>query len=134
MFEPYYESWAATLAAKNAYVAGLPAWVHNWMAWMRFAFGSALWFALARVEARWALAVGFATLLAGTALAYFIGWGPLWGTVHIILWTPLMIYLYVTRGPFSFRDAYGLWVRTLIVTIAISLVFDVRDVYLYFIA
>jgi len=134
MIDPIYQGWAATQAAKQAYVAGLPDWVHAWMGWMEFAFASSLWFALARVEARWVFLVGFATLYAGAALAYFIGWGPYWGAVHIVLWGPLGVYLYIRRDPFSFRDAYGLWLRALIVTIAISLIFDTRDVVLHLMA
>lgn len=132
MFDPHYESWAATMAAKDAYVAELPDWVRSWMTWMRFAFASSIWFAWSRVEARWAFAVGFATLYIAAAVAYFAGWNQLWGSVHIVVWGPLMVYLYLRRGPFSKGDAYSIWVRGLMATIFASLLFDVRDVFLYF--
>ncbi|MFQ5660392.1 MAG: hypothetical protein ACE5GZ_08185 [Gammaproteobacteria bacterium] len=132
MVEPYYETWAATVAAKGVYVSDLPDWVRNWMTWMRFAYASSFWFAWSRVEARWALTVGISTLYVATGLAYFVGWGLLWGSVHILLWTPLMIYLFLRRGAFNMNDAYSIWLHGLMTTIFVSLIFDIRDVFLYF--
>ena len=43
-----------------------------------------------------------------------------------------MIYPCLSLGRLSRCDAYSIWVRGLIATIFVSLLFDVRDVFLYF--
>jgi len=65
----------------------------------------------------------------------------LFGIPHLIVWTPLAIYLWKsTLSPAAraatplisgaYSKAHLVWVALLFVTIIISLVFDVRDVFL----
>ena len=128
MIDPFYGSLDATMAAKQAFVGGLADWVPKWMGWMRFAFLGSFWFLWAHVEARWVLATSVATQIVATGLAYFIGWGPLWGGVHILLWGPLLVYLYRRRAGLISVAPYAVWSNVLMATIAVSLLFDTRDV------
>ena len=124
---PAYESLDAALAAQRAFTADLPQWVHLWMRWMEFVFLSSLWFLLARIEARWVLATAIATTVVAFLVGYLFGWSGLWGAVHVVLWTPLVIYLWRRRPPLAERSGYGIWVHALMATIVVSLAFDIVD-------
>ena len=54
------------------------------------------------------------------------------GIPHLIFWTPLAAYLLsanvVRRTNFSAKSAYGTWIILILITVIISLLFDVRDV------
>ena len=53
------------------------------------------------------------------------------GITHLILWTPLLVYLVkneMRTDGFRATTPYGVWVLLLVATIVTSLVFDVRDV------
>lgn len=55
------------------------------------------------------------------------------GIAHIVIWGPLAFYLikHVIRADnFKLKSPYGIWLGLFTLTIAISLVFDVRDVIL----
>lgn len=132
MIDPAFTSWAEAAAGKAAYVQALPDWVFSWMTWMRFVFFSSIWFAWKHNDARLTLATGFLSLQAAILVAYFVGWGLLWGITHLVLWTPLLLYVYINREPFSSGNAHSLWQRVLIGTIIVSLIFDIRDLILYF--
>lgn len=125
---PAYESLEAALSAQQTYVAALPQWVHMWMGWMEFTFLSSFWFLLARVEARWVLATAVATFFGSLLVGYLFGWSDLWGAVHIVLWTPLLVYLWRRRPPLSQGSGFAVWVHLLMATIVISLAFDIVDV------
>ena len=87
----------------------------------------------------------FATML-GTMAGAIIVWLTtqnvhLIGIVHLVLWLPLAIYLWRSvlsrRGKDAlaekstiFNHAFFFWVCLLFATIVISLLFDVRDIYL----
>ena len=126
--EPFYASWQAMADAREAYLAASPAWVQTWMGWMSFAFVSSLWFALARAEARWVLLVGIATVPVSNVILYLFGVSRIWGLGHILLWTPLLIYLIKRRPGFDHRSAFSVWLHALMATVAISLAFNAVDV------
>ena len=53
------------------------------------------------------------------------------GIAHIIVWGPLAFYLInsdLKRSSFQRRSPYGIWIILLLGTIAVSIVFDVRDI------
>ena len=115
--------------------------VRLWMNWMMLIFISSLAFVAKFKAARW-------TFLAiiGTIVLALITWAVsknihLFGIPHLIIWTPLAVYLWKsTLSPTARLDrpaiqgvyskAHIVWVCLLFVTILISLVFDVRDVFL----
>ena len=127
---PAFDSLNAALAAMDQVRAGLPSWVVYWMTWMSFVFASSFWFAFKHTPARWVLLVALITRPASTGIVYLLGTGA-WGLSHILLWTPLMIYIWRRQYRSRFRDAYGVWLEILILTIVVSLVFDFYEVGLW---
>jgi len=125
---PAYESLAAAMEAQEVYLAALPAWVQAWMSWMTFAFLSAVWFVWSHREARWALLVIALTAVLSVFVGYLFGWSRLWGAVHILVWTPYVIYLIRRRPSVLSRSGFALWINALLATMLISLVFDAIDV------
>lgn len=115
--------------------------VKLWMIWMVFIFLLSLVFITKYKTAHWALAV-----IIGTGALATIVWITtknvhLFALPHLILWTPLEVYLWTNAlSPLTYgaqpmpqnlyAQAHGLWVILLFVTILISLIFDVRDVFL----
>ena len=115
--------------------------VRLWMNWMMLIFFTSLAFIAKFKPARWA----FVTILATVALA-LATWAitkniHLFGIPHLIVWTPLAIYIWKsTLSPSAraaapalsdvYSKAHVVWLALLFVTILVSLVFDVRDVYL----
>ena len=121
-------------------VAEISITVRVWMYWMMFIFITSLAFVAKFKPARWA----FATIIATMVLAV-ITWKAtanihLFGIPHLIAWTPLAVYLWVsTLSPSArsasqtistYSKAHVTWAALLFVTIIISLVFDARDLYL----
>ena len=125
---PAYESLAAAMEAQEIYVAALPGWVQAWMNWMMFAFLSAIWFVFSRREARWALLVILLTAVLSALAGYLFGWSRLWSAVHIVVWTPYLLYLIRRRPSLLSGSGFAVWVNVLLATMIVSLVFDVIDV------
>jgi len=117
----------------NTQMAILPNLVQIWMNWMMFIFLSSIFFVWKYKTARWVLVSFFLTMLLGILVYYLTNTVHLLGIPHIIIWLPLLIFLY--RLDFkseSFKKAspYGVWVILLATTIVVSLIFDVRDIFL----
>lgn len=127
MVFPAYESFDAARAAMDAVRAGLDPRILNWMTWMSLVFASSLWFAVKHHPARWALLVGLLTKPASLGIVYLLG-TEAWGLSHILLWTPLLIHLWRKRGRSRTRESYGFWLRALMITIVVSLGFDLYEV------
>jgi len=117
----------------NAVNAATAPAVQMWMNWMVLIFLCSILFVWKHVPARFVLGAFF--LGAIIALVIFnINPNPhLLGISHLLVWVPLAIYLYrkVVRSD-TFRPAspYGIWIVLLLATIAISTVFDIRDLVL----
>ena len=114
-------------AAINA--ASSPA-VKIWMNWMLIIFISSIFFVWKHKTA-WAV---LATLILSMPIAIYIFQTtqsvPLIGLAHIILWLPLAIFLVITevKGKATqVKTPYGIYVVLLLLTITISLFFDIRD-------
>jgi len=117
----------------NTQMAILPNLVQIWMNWMMFIFLSSIFFVWKYKTARGVLVSFFLTMLLGIFVYYLTNTVHLLGIPHIIIWLPLLIFLY--RLDFkseSFKKAspYGVWVILLATTIVVSLIFDVRDIFL----
>jgi len=115
--------------------------VKYWMNWMTFVFVASIAFIWKYKPARMVFLV-----LIGTMIGAMIAWLTLknvhlFGIVHLILWLPLAIYLWKRvlskpakagwmENPSTYDKAFFLWVCLVFLTIVISLVFDVRDIFL----
>ena len=73
------------------------------------------------------LAVGFCALVFLTSR---FGFTRILGLGHI-LWIPLVGYLVLRLAHHPPTDPFGIWLRVVVVTDAISLVFDITDVIRY---
>ena len=87
-------------------------------------------FFLRHVEAQ----VVLVTILASMALMTFLtgrfGFTRILGLRHI-LWVPLLPFLFTRLSDIPATDAFGVWIRTLIVLNSLSLVIDTVDVIRY---
>ena len=115
--------------------------VKYWMRWMMFIFFASLAFVPRFKPARWAAAAIPATI--GLAVLTWLIFKNihLFGIPHLIIWTPLAVYLWKavlspaaraaqTAPPSLYAKAHMIWAVLLFVTILISLPLDVRDIYL----
>lgn len=117
------------LQAFSADLQTAPQWVQLWVSWMTLVMALAFVFAFFRKEARVAALVIVLTIPAMVGLHAAIGFVRLLGVVHVVLWTPLMIYLWRRRAHWRVKDTIaGKYLLVLFVTMMISLVFDYADV------
>lgn len=117
----------------NTQMSTVGAPVELWINWMMIIFFSSLLFVWKNREARWAL--GAIVLTMPTAMLIFKLWGNvhLFSLAHLLWWSPLLVYLirsFLSQGKFKKWGPLRIWHHLLCATIMISLVFDVRDVYL----
>ncbi len=87
-------------------------------------------FFLDRLEAQVVLAALLASMLLMTVLTGLTGFTRLLGLGHI-LWVPMLWFLWGRLGHIPADDAFGLWIRVLMILNAISLVVDGVDVIRY---
>jgi len=104
--------------------------VKIWMNWMLIIFMASLFFVWKHKTA-WAV---FGTLLLSIPLALYIfeltKSVPLIGLAHVALWMPLAIFLFImeVKGKTTqLKSPYGVYIVLLLITIVISLFFDIRD-------
>lgn len=118
-----------------AEVAALPVEVQTWMTFMRTLYLSSIVFVIWKVEARFVLAMGLSTaiLIIGTKTLFpEIHSGDIGTVVHLLLWTPVLIFLVLRRSVFlneikSKRPtsvAYGIWSFIVVTVLATSLTLD----------
>jgi hypothetical protein len=115
----------------NEQMAVLPQWVQYWMNWMMLIFLVSVVFVWKFKASRYVLLTFAFTMPVGMLVFYLTHHAHLLGITHIILWGPLLFGLIkyeVKREEFQFRSIYGVWLSLLMLTIAVSLVFDVRDI------
>lgn len=108
----------------------LPPGVRLWTAWMMAVFFFAAIFVRRDEDAR--LVLGSFILTMAVAMLFFwtTGTVKMIAAAHLLVWTPLLVYLLKTRlGSTSFKaqSPAGTWLIVLTVTITISLVFDARE-------
>lgn len=115
--------------AFEADIGTAPLWVQYWLKFMGVVLMLAIPFAFVRVEARWAMLVIALTLPAMIALHSVIGYVRLLGIVHVVIWTPFVIYLWRRRDRWRVKETIsGKWVLVLFATMIVSLAFDYTDV------
>tara|TARA_R100000656_G_scaffold67844_1_gene51313 strand:- start:122 stop:529 length:408 start_codon:yes stop_codon:yes gene_type:complete len=135
MFTEFMDAWAIAQVEQDAYVAALPQWVQLWMNWMILVLGvGAIVFSIFKVEARWLLLAMLLTVPATMMMGVYVGWNGLWGLTHILLWTPVVIYMARRLSLIEVRSVYGAWYVLALGTMVISLIFDIKDVGQYLLA
>ena len=119
----------------NEAIATQPMWISWWLNWLLFgAFILPLALFIwkpTRLAAAITLATGILSAVGVTYLFDTMGYVKLLGLPHVILWTPLVVYLWRVQA----RNDVAQWPRRIIwvilVTILISLAFDYVDVLRY---
>lgn len=109
-----------------------PAWLQIWVAWL-IVINSAAIFFVRRRPARVALAAWLVNAVLMTMLAELNAYNRLLGISHVLLWTPLVIYLYrlMRAGELAGPALFDRWARSLFLTNLVSLVVDYVDVARY---
>ena len=116
-------------AAFQADIGNAPPWVQYWLTFMGIVLMLAAPFSIVRTEARWAALVMLLSLPAMIALHDAVGYVRLLGLVHVVLWTPFVIYLWRRRDKWRVRETLsGKWIALLFATMIVSLAFDYADV------
>ena len=105
------------------------AWIDIWLNILSFVLILSIPFAFVRKEARWVLLSLFLVFPAMMYLYSQIGYVRLLGIVHVIFWTPLLIYLWIRRSEWHVGETIsGKWIVAVVTVLAISLAFDYVDV------
>lgn len=100
-----------------------------WKVWLSLLIAANVFaplFYLQRVEAQIVLGTMIANMMLMTFLTSRFGFTRILGLGHVF-WMPLIAFLLVRLGNISATDAYGTWLRALIVLNSGSLVIDVVD-------
>jgi len=109
--------------------------VKIWMNWMLLVFAASIIFVWKYKAARIVLVSFILTIAIALIVFNVSNSAHLIGIAHILLWGPLAFYLLrfeIKSQTFQIKSVYGVWIILLLVTIAISLLFDVRDIILVF--
>lgn len=131
------------IAMRQEELAELPGFVQNWISYMRAVFFGGIIFVPWRTEARFVVLTMVATaiLLIGLKITFpLIHSGSVGTVVHLLLWSPLLVYLIMRRraimahltGGQLLGALYGLWVSVVSITLAASLVLDGRTFFRWF--
>ncbi len=105
----------------------------HWQLWLAVLVAMNLvvpFFYLQRLEAQVVLGAILAGMMLMTLLTARFGFTRILGLGHI-LWVPMLAFLLARLGAVPAGDAYGVWLRTLIVLNSVSLVIDTVDVVRY---
>ena len=103
-----------------------------WVFWLMIVNTASLLFVFRHVPARWVLLAWVINMPLMNYLYETYGFVRLLGLSHVLVWTPVLIYLGLKWRSFRLRTLFGAWVAVLIVTNGISLGFDYVDVVRYF--
>ena len=111
-------------------------WIRIWFYWLGFALvATPAILALSKDTRRDALIVFIINVSVFVSMGWLfrqIGYVRLLGIVHVILWTPLFVYLLARARKGEMARLYRLVVWLFVATLAVSLAFDYVDVLRYF--
>lgn len=117
----------------DAIEAGISPVARMWLNWVLVIFFASVFFMWRHKGARYA----FIAMVLSLPLSLLIYSAEpnihLIGVTHIILWTPVAFYIVAREMLVREMPAfslYGIWAVLLVLTIVVSLIFDVRDVFL----
>lgn len=102
-----------------------------WIYWMMAINTASIVFIKNHVAAR---AVFVVWMLNGGCMmlaAEVVGYTRILGLVHVVFWTPLVVYLYRELKDSEASGAFLIWMRVLLLTIIASLILDYLDVIRY---
>ncbi len=105
----------------------------HWQLWLALLVTANLLiplFFLARIEARVVVATLAASMTLMTVLTGRYGFTRILGMGHV-LWIPLLYFLWIRLDAIPANDAFGIWIRALMVLNALSLIIDAIDVARY---
>lgn len=112
----------------NRGMLGMP---FHWQGWVLMLVGANLvapLFLLAHSEARVVLAAGVAGMTLMTMLTARFGFTRVIGLGHVV-WLPMLVYLWGRLGQVPAQDAFGIWLRAVILLDGMSLFLDATDVW-----
>ena len=118
----------------NAFVRfnrGVLAMPLPWQGWLLLLVSANLvvpLFFLGRVEARVAVVAMLLSVALMTGLTARWGFSRILGLGHIVAWAPLLWFLIPRLSAVPAMDAFGFWIRAVIVLNAASLLIDLVDV------
>ena len=110
----------------NRGLLGMPLHLRLWVGMLIGANLVAPLFFLEHIEARVTLAAGLIGMALMTALTGRFGFSRIVGLGHVA-WLPLLTFLVGSVAEVPATTGFGLWLRSVIVLDAISLVFDAVD-------
>lgn len=134
----FIEAVRYTIDLRLAEVDALPQGVQSWMTFMRTLYLSSAVFVIWKKEARFVLAMGLSTAVLIIGVKTFfpeIHSGDIGTVVHLLLWTPVLIYLLTRRAVFvaeirsrqALQVTYGVWSFVVAGVLATSLVLDLAS-------
>ena len=106
--------------------------LQGWVYWLMIVNTASILFVIHRVEARWVLAAWVANLFLMGFLYDTFGYTRILGLSHIVLWTPLLVYLWRRRSEIDASSWGGRYLWVLFITNFVSLIFDYVDLVRYF--
>lgn len=115
----------------NEHMAGYPLWVQIWLGIMMLTILLAIPFAIKDWRARFVLLSMVLIVPLMNVLFAKYGFTRILGLAHVIVWTPLWVYLFKNRNAHPDRKWTGWYVILAIIVIGISLLFDYVDVVRY---
>jgi hypothetical protein len=118
------ESETATL---GSHMMNQAPWLVAWLMWLVFVNVVSVIFVIRHTEARWVLVAFVVNVPLMNLLYDSYGFVRVLGLSHIIVWTPLLVFLVLRRSRFNPRTLFGGWITVLMLTNGISLVVDYVD-------
>jgi hypothetical protein len=119
------------------HIAAGSQWVQIWVLWMTVINFAAVLFLLRWKDGRirWGYLEAAVVLAVLVPMAFFMDWlfgqvgyVRLLGLPHILFWTPLAVWLWTQLSRHPLKSVFGVYLRVLLITIAVSLAFDYVDV------
>lgn len=120
----------------NEHIAAGPAWVFWWVNFLGIVNIAAVLFLLrwndgrirfGRIEAVFILLALAGSIVLIEVLFRQFGYSRILGLSHILMWTPLAIYIWKRLPRYPRSTPFGIYLRVLLATICASLVFDYVD-------
>lgn len=102
-----------------------------WVMWLILVNSASLLFVRRHVEARWVLAAWIVNFALMSVLFEIFGFVRILGLAHVLVWTPLLVYLWRRLPEIRDGATFRPWIFTLLVSDGISLVIDYVDVVRY---
>ncbi|MEO1041427.1 MAG: hypothetical protein AAFX52_03985 [Pseudomonadota bacterium] len=112
-------------------IAQGPAWIFWWTRVIDASNWLLLPLAFLDRRAHWGATAWLANIIMILTLYGTLGYVRLLGLSHVIAWTPLLIYLFVQRKPFSEETWVGRYLYWFMAVIGVSLVMDYVEVTRY---